>query len=337
MYYTKLVAALTVALSAHAIPSHASSDTLVLEPEHYAAESAMADPLHWSNVNARPCGAETLAVVHTKAGDQYTFCAGPLGTATMELLASGDASRSQIDRYDNPVALFDAVLPAGTVVPAALRGAIAEGRALTAKQRGDAPFTVGKRSYDFAAGSSAKAVCAAPPLNTNGFDAWDEFFGDSTYCGLVATHSASSNDTDWHQQTASNTFDAGGNEGSHNHAGPHYDFGDGVITYYADEDEDGGARFGRALVHSCVGTTHFRGWVKASPTTGSWGDPAAEFYVPQGELYVMRLYGNAQHSLWMGYDADDIRFRVDAVNGSSFGSRMYFAKYGWGPQCDINY
>ncbi|MDZ4814328.1 MAG: hypothetical protein SGI99_17215 [Pseudomonadota bacterium] len=110
-----------------------------------------------------------------------------------------------------------------------------------------------------------------------------------------------------------------------------------MITYYAGEDEDGGARFGRALVQSCSGTTRFRGWLKSSPTTGSWGDPRAEFYVAQGQVLVMHLWGNNQHSLWMGYDADDMRFRADAVNDATFGSRMYFAKYGWGTRCDIRY
>jgi hypothetical protein len=337
MQQRTLIAALVIGLSAHATPSQASSNTVVIEPESSVAEWAVPDPLHWAAVNAAPCGADTLAVIHTGTGDQYTFCAGPLGTATMELLASGDASRSLLDRYDNPAALFDAIVPVGTVVPAPLRMAIAEGRNAPAKRRGQAPFTAGRRNYDFAPRAAAKAACAAPQLSTNGFDPWEEFFGDPTFCGIVHTQSASWNDTDWHQETASNTYDAGGNEGSHNHAGPHYDYGDGVITYFADEDEDGGARFGRALVRSCVGTTRFRGWLKASPTTGSWGDPIAEFYVPQGELYVMRLWANSPHSLWMSYDADDIRFRVDAVNGSSFGSRMYFAKYGWGTQCDINY
>jgi len=334
MQYRKLIAALVIGSSAHTLPSQASSDTVIIEPESSVAGRAVPDPLYWAAVNADPCGVDTVAVIHTGTGDQYTFCTGTLGTATMELLASGDASRSLLGRYDSPLALFDAVLPAGTVVPAPVRTAIAEGRSVAAKRREQAPFTVGKAAYDFVSRAFAKAACATPSLS---FDPMDAFFGDTTFCGMVDTHSTSSNNTDWHQQTASNTYDAGGNEGSHNHAGPHYDYGDGVITYFADEDEDGGARFGRARVRSCDGTTRFRGWLKASPTTGSWGDPNAEFYVPQGAVYAMHLWPNAQHSLWMGYDADDVRFRVDAIGGSSFGSRMYFAKYGWGTQCDINY
>jgi hypothetical protein len=303
--------------------SETDTNTIALSADQMAA------------VNDTPCGVHTIAVINTEGGDRYIFCGAKSGSFAIEVRANADASPGLLDRYDDPVALLAAVLPANEMLPEPVMRAIERGEPLTSEKRSVDPWVVGTSLESFERASASKASCAAPALSTNGFDPWDEFFVNSVYCGLVHTQSASSNDTDWHQQFASNT--TGTNEGSHQHAGPHYNYGDGILPYYADEDEDGGARFGRALVRSCSGTTRFRGWLKASPTTGSWGDPIAEYYVPQGSTYVMRLWANPQHSLWMGYDADDIRFRVDAVSGSSFGSRMYFAKYGWGTSCAINY
>ncbi len=293
------------------------------------------DSAQMAKLNDQPCGNDTIAVINTDWGDRYIFCASDEGSATMEVLASGNVADSLLERFDNPLALFAAVVPKGTSVPEQVTLAIEKGQSLASAERAVPPFKAGVDTQSFAPSTEAKVSCPAPSLNTNGFNPWTEFFHNSTYCGLVATSTTSSSNTQWHHQWAGNTN--GSNEGSSQHAGPHYNFGGGLITYYADEDEDGGARFGRALVRSCSGTTRFRGWLKASPTTGSWGTHRAQYYVPQGSLYVMRLWANSQRTLWMGNDADDIRFRVDALAGSTFGSRMYFAKYGWGTQCNIKY
>ncbi len=331
-----LVIALAAVVLAYGVPLRAADhDTIEFEADRGVIEgSELSDGIA---KNAAPCGRDTIAVINTDRGSRYIFCAADEGTATIEVLASGNASESLIDRYDDPTSLLHAVLPKGAQVPPQVALAIEKGYSIPTPGTAAMPFTLGVEPVVHAASQQAKAACATPPLNTNGFSANAEFFHDSTYCGLVDTHSISANNSSWHHQWASNTFDAGGNEGSHTHAGPHYDYGDGVITYYADEDEDGGGRFGRALVQTCGGGALFQGWLKASPTTGSWNSPVVEYNVPAYALYIMRLWANAQHSVWMGYDADDIRFKVTAQNGGSFGSRMYFAKYGWGTQCAIKY
>lgn len=300
-----------------------------------ASELPAFDSAQMAKLNDQPCGKDTIAVINTDWGDRYIFCASDEGSATMEVLASGNIADSLLERFDNPLALFTAVVPKGTNVPEQVTLAIEKGQSLASAKREVPPFRAGVDTQSFEPSAEAKASCSTPSLYTSGFNPWTAFFHDSTYCGFVATSSSSSSNTQWHQQRASNTN--GNSEGSHQHAGPHYDYGGGLLTYYADEDEDGGARLGRALVSSCSGTTRFRGWLKASPTTGSWGNHKAQYYVPQGSLYVMHLWANSQHTLWMGNDADDIRFRVDSLAGSTFGSRMYFAKYGWGTQCNIKY
>lgn len=275
-------------------------------------------------VNAAPCGSDTLAVINTTQKDRYIFCAGREGTSVIEVLPPRSKRISRLDSYSDPLELLAAVLPKHARVPDEVMMAIGTGEPLDARFIRSAPFTVGSADYSDTP-AQQKAACSTPSLGA--FD-MSEFINDNTFCGIVHGSSVSSNNTQWHHLWSSAMGIAG--EGSHAHAGPHEPSKD----WFADVDENGDARYGRALVHSCGGTTQFRGWVKASPTTGSW-DQFAEYFVPSGSTYLMKAYGNPFHSLWMGYDADDIRFRADALDGASFGSRFYFIKYAWGENCDM--
>jgi hypothetical protein len=275
-------------------------------------------------VNDAPCGSDTIAVVNTPSNNRYVFCASSEGTSVIEVLAAGNPRASLLERHRDPVDLLAAVLPRDVKVPDEVLLAVSAGSKADMRLYGATPFTVGKANYTRDDGA-AKATCAAP--GTGAFD-MSEFINDDTFCGIVHGSGSSSHNTQWHQLTASAFGIAG--EGSHTHAGPHEPF----YNWYADVDEEGDARYGRAMVRSCGGTTQFRGWVKASPTTGSW-DELAEYFVPSGDVYLMKWYSNPFKSLWMGYDADDIRFRADAQGSASFGSTFYFIKYAWGTNCDM--
>jgi hypothetical protein len=277
-------------------------------------------------VNDRPCGADTIAVINTERKDRYIFCSSKEGTAVIEVLSPRAKRISLLDSHADPLDLAAAVLPKKARLPEDILLAIGTGERPALRLDRPLPFTVGTADYAAAdwAGQE-KAACATP--SNGGFD-MSEFINDDTFCGIVQVSSTSSGNTQWHQHYASALDIAG--EGSHAHAGPH----EPGFDWFADEQEQGDARYGRARVQSCGGTTQFRGWVKASATSGSWGE-LAEYFVPSGSTYLMKWYSNPFHSLWMGYDADDIRFRADALDGASFGSRFYFVKYAWGTQCDM--
>jgi len=275
--------------------------------------------------NDAPCGVDTIAIINTAQNDQYTFCADGEGTAVMELLYDDGERESLLDKITDPIDLLATVTPAYVDIPSEVLVSIAEGQSL----QNAASFVVGKAAYiadTDEVNLSSKAACSTPSL---GFSI-SEFVNSTTYCDFVSGTTTSSGNSNWHHHWAS-AFNVPG-EGSHSHAGPHEPF----KQWFADEDEEGDARYGRARVRSCGGTTLFRGWKKASPTTGSWS-PIATYHVPSGYLYTMKWYSNSQHSIWMGYDADDIRFRADALGNASFGSRFYFLKYAWGTSCNLKY
>ena len=274
--------------------------------------------------NDAPCGDNTIAIITTKENDVYVFCTGEDGdVAVMEAISSSERP-SLLDEILDPVDLLKAVASPEVDVPEEVIARIKTGKL----RQGTEPFRVGRPNYRMAAASKTGSACATPSLN---FSPSSVFFNNTTYCGWVSGTSSSSNDADWHALSAS-ALHANG-EGSHNHAGPH---NPPFEYYYADEDEEGDARYGRARVRSCGGTTRFRGWWRPSPTTGSWA-LIAEYYVPSGWTYTMAWYSNSQQSLWMGYDADDIRFRADALGGATFGSRFYFLKYAYGENCALKF
>ncbi len=274
-----------------------------------------------TQVNELPCGQKTLAVINTEDSRQYVFCAGDEGTAVMELKPD-NGKGSLLDEISDPIELLATVTPAPVSIPDEILVSVADGKPLS---NGEI-FRVGEFEMLEQQTYSTKAACAMPSL---GFS-MSEFINDSTFCGTVAGSSNSSNNSAWHHHWASALHVPG--QGSASHTGP----SPNVYQWSADDDEDGDARYGRARVRSCGGTTQFRGWVKASPTTGSWS-PLATYYVPSGYYYTMKWYSNSQRSIWMGYDADDIRFRADALGNASFGSRFYFLKYAWGNNCDLKY
>lgn len=299
----------------------ANAETL----EH--ANASQIAPDQSLQTNDAPCGKNTVAVINTDQHDQYTFCADGDGVAVMELLYDDGSRPSLLDKYTDPIELLTAIMPLHADIPEDIVESIRNGERLA---KHTTPFTVGQTKYfdePAAALESSKGACSPPSLSFS----INEFVNDTTFCGFVAGQSVSSGNSSWHAHGAS-AYNVPG-EGSGSHAGPHlppYEF------YYADEDEEGDARYGRARVRSCGGTTKFRGWKKPSPTTGSWS-PIATYNVPGGYTYTMKWYSNSQHSLWMGYDADDIWFRADALGNASFGSRFYFLKYAWGTNCDLKY
>jgi hypothetical protein len=281
-------------------------------------------------IEATPCGTNTVAIIHTEEHDQYVFCVNEKGDiAVIETLVDGQEVRSRLDQFYNPIDLLEAVVPSGLAVPEEVRLSLKQAKAL---QR-ETPHVLGQpdptKAMVVNASQVSAASCSTPSL---GFSPAQAFFNDYTYCGFVYASSSRSSFSGWHAHAAS--LLTGNNEGSHQHAGPHrppHEY------YYADEDEEGDARYGRARVQSCGGTTMLRGWSKSSPTTGNWS-LFATFYVPIGSVTTMAWYSNAQRSLWMGYDADDISFRVDTLDSvTSFGSLFYFLKYAYGPNCDLKY
>lgn len=283
-----------------------------------------------------PCGRRTLLVVNNDRGDRYVFCTLQGGIAVAEILADGDDRRSLIGATPAPVDLLAQVLPPDAQVPDDVLAAVAGDPGAIGRRGVAAPWVVGVPAVRTAVARSsggAKAICAAP---TRPFNPMEVFFHDSTYCGIVHTQNHTANNSGAFQVTASLQHDAGGNEGSHQHAGPHENFGGGTLYYFADEDEDGGARYGYTRIRVCDGSVRVRGFKKPSPTTGSF-ESQFDSTVHEGETLGFYMWGNSPHSLWMGYDADDMRFRADAIGQASYGGLVYYAKYGWGPQCDINY
>ena len=312
---TLMALSLSAALFAASSAQSFSADNP--EPEFEAAVMLGAD-------NAQPCGINTIAVINTKRGDQYTFCADGKGTAIMELTLDDGSEASLLDEITDPVELLATVTPLDVVIPDDVMKSVQNGTRSDRKT----PFVAGESQVVPQETDASKAACATPSL---GFSVSNsEFVGNPTYCGFVHGSTTSSGNSSWHHHWSS-VFNIPG-EGSHSHAGPHEPW----KNWYADVDEEGDARYGRARVRSCGGTTLFRGWKKASPTTGSWS-PIATYNVPSGWLYTMKYYANSQHSIWMGYDADDIRFRADALGSASFGSIFYFLKYGWGTNCDLTF
>ncbi len=279
-----------------------------------------------------PCGPRTLLVAHSDSGDRYVFCADGDNIGVLETLADGDESRSLIGHVADAVDLLAELVPERTHVPDDVLAAVAGGKGEPRLTR-MVPFVVGTPRLRPIGHSAAKLACAAP---TRPFDPWVAFFNDSTYCGLVHTQFNTSNNSGYLQVTASLQYDAGGNEGSHQHAGPHEDFGGGTLYYYADEDEDGGARYGYSRVRACDGNVRLRSWKRPAPNTGSW-DLIIDATVMEGATAGYYMWGNGPHSLWMGYDADDMRFRVDTIGTASFGALVYYAKYAWGPSCAMKF
>ncbi|MFK8016131.1 MAG: hypothetical protein AB8G17_11915 [Gammaproteobacteria bacterium] len=270
------------------------------------------------------CGKDTIASVTTKANDLYLFCADTDGKTVVVEIREDRGDETLLDETLSPVQLLRTVVPKGMKIPGDVVDRLATGKA----QERSAPFKVGEWDVARAAEVAAvdRASCNTPSLGMSP----SAFFNNTTYCGWVAGQSASSSNSAWHAHGASYMNIPG--EGSSNHAGPHlppFEF------YYADEDELGDARYGRARVRSCGGTTRLRSWVKASANSGSW-TPKWNWTISSGHTATMVYYANPQHSMWMGYDADDIFFRVDNPTGS-FGSRLYFFKYAYGQNCDMKF
>ncbi|MEO1573499.1 MAG: hypothetical protein AAFU65_00905 [Pseudomonadota bacterium] len=271
------------------------------------------------------CGSETVATVVTKDNDLYLFCSDAEGKTAVIEVREDRGDETLIDESMTPSELLRSVVPKGVEVPKAVLKRL---ETCSTSARATA-WRVGEWDLDRVAraASNSRGTCSAPSLGMSP----TVFFNNTTYCGWVGATSAGSHNPAWHAHGAS--YLHANNEGSPNHAGPHlppYEY------YYADEDELGDARYARARVRSCGGKTRLRSWVKASATSGSWS-PKWDWEVPSGYVSTMAYYANSQHSLWMGYDADDVFFRADAIGSASFGSRFYFLKYGWGENCDMKF
>ncbi len=311
---------------------HFLSTLLVLSPAAGALAGTTVDDLFREAANppgeeiVEPsCGDETIATVVTKDNDLYLFCADQDGKTLVVEVREDRGDETRLDESAKPADLLRKIVPAGTSVPKDVIERLEKG---TSSAR-STPWRVGRWDLERVsrAGSADRATCSAPSLGMSP----TIFFNNTTYCGWVAAASTYSHLSSWHAHGAS--YLNGNNEGSPNHAGPHlppYEF------YYADEDELGDARYGRARVRSCGGSTQLRSWVKASAVNGSW-TPKWSWVIPSGYISTMAYYANTQHSLWMGYDADDIFFRADALGSASFGSRFYFLKYGYGENCDMKF
>ena len=278
------------------------------------------------DANELACGENTLASIVTENNDHYVFCASPDGDSiVMESLWDGAGRESLLDQVQHPADVLRAVYPVGEEIPAALLDALEAGEV----DFENPAFPIRRGRVDPTL-PVFRAACSTPSLGFNLPSSYEpEFVTDLTYCGFGHIGSVSADDEDYHQRTSSSATIAlnNGMEGPHNPP----------EEYYADQDEtDQAARYGRAKVHSCGGTTTFEGWWRGAPGVGSW-EPMASYNVPDGNVYLMKWYGNPQHSLWMGYDSDDMRFKATATGGASFGSNFFFAKFAYGTDCDLVY
>ncbi|TQV74538.1 hypothetical protein FKG94_16125 [Exilibacterium tricleocarpae] len=294
-------------------------------------QSAVAAPNALQELESA-CGVDrTLAVVRTERDDRYIFCAGEDTVNVIELQRDDGESRSRLTRFESADKLFFQLVPSAVDIPMSVLASLRlEGTApaqpwvLDMADDSTLRQSAGKGKVA-ASGGAAFASCAAPSL---GLDVKEEFFNDYTFCDHVAVGSAYSNLPSWHASGASFLHALG--QLSPSHAGPHEPW----KQWFADEDEEGDARFARARVRSCGGTTRLRTWHKASATTGSW-NKVGDIDIPSGWIGTQQLFGNPQHSLWMGYDHDDFWFRSDPYAGASIGSLHYYAKYAWGVNCDL--
>ena len=294
-----------------------SSEPPESDPANYQAEDQVRS-------NDTPCGSDTVAVIRRGDRRTYAFCVNDEGVTVLEA-GPDDGSRSVLDENTDPLEILRSVAPEDEDLPSDVVRSIEEKQ----NYRTSGPFRSGPSDISADAPVlEAHGNCLSPASNFT----ISQFFNDTTFCAWVGGPAArSNNDPDWHQRTASLLHSNG--QGSSNHEGPHAP----PTTYFADEDEEGDARYGRARVRSCGGTTRFRGWVKASPTTGDW-NTIADWHVGPGQVFTMIWYANPFHSLWMGYDADDIRFRADSLGSSTtHGSYFYFLKYAYGPDCDMKF
>ena len=316
-------------------PMTLCSAMLLLTPVANAANPVTVDDLFAADIGmpsteiVEPtCGADTIASVTTKANDLYLFCADTDGKTVVVEVREDHGDETRLDEKRRPAELLQALVPKGTRIPQDVIERLTKG----STQRRAEPFRVGQWNLEkvravASTASDDRATCNTPSLGMSP----DAFFNDTTYCGMVHGGHTTSNNPAWHAHGASYLQFNG--EGSSNHAGPHLPPWE---YYYADEDENGDARYGRARVRSCGGTTRLRSWVKASANSGSWS-PKWNWNVYNGYITTMAYYANPQHSMWMGYDADDIYFRADSLDSGSFGSRFYFFKYGWGENCDMKF
>jgi hypothetical protein len=281
-----------------------------------------------------PCGPRTLVMVHTNAGDRYVFCSHEGSIAVIEILADGDAARSLVGKSLSPVDLLARVLPLQTAVPDHVLKAMAGEGSASGRDGYAAPWVVGvprARPSLMGATSPSKAACARPQLP---FTPSLAFFQDPTDCGIMDTQVNTSDNSGHFQVTASLRNIPG--EGSALHAGPHTPLGNGEFYEHTGDDEDGGARYGFMRIKACDGSVRARGWRKKSPTEGSFVS-LFDVTVEEGETSGFYIWANPFHSLWMGYDADDMRLRADANGQASFGALIYYAKYAWGTQCGLNF
>ncbi|HVI02125.1 MAG TPA: hypothetical protein VM869_25605 [Enhygromyxa sp.] len=278
------------------------------------------------DANELACGDKTLASIVTENNDHYVFCATPDGDSiVIESLWDGAERESLLEQIQRPADVLRAVYPVGEEIPAALLDALEVG----AVDFANSAFPIRRGRVDPTL-PVFRATCSTPDLGFTVPGSYDpEFVTDTTECGFVHAADSSAHNEGYHQRTSSLATVAL----NHGMAGPHLP----PEYYYADEDEtDQAARYGRAKVHSCGGTTTFEGWWRGAPGVGSWEDMTT-YNVPSGSVYLMKWYGNPQHSLWMGYDSDDMRFKATATGGSSFGSNFFFAKFAWGTSCDLVY
>jgi len=264
-----------------------------------------------ADLNERPCGDRTIAVVTDTRNNQYIFCAA--GDGQVEVLESiWEPARGEelTAQYDDVIELFRAVVPADTSIPDDIIAALRSGQPRVAGL-----FKSGERRDDFPRLLSS-SLCSFSAFEDEycescSFCYWADFAAEVVDVGGIGYNELDCtsdvrvcNQSTWHQRTASSSF------------------GD----FPFEGDTPGGACASRERLISCDGSTLFNTWVRGG-TSGAFEPRITNFWVVEDTMAVGRIFSNDAHSCADNADRDDMRFRADSEPGAYHNYSLIFIKY----------